>query len=65
MRLGTRRRTTMPKNYVESWDRWLHHQAEWIRVKNELKGGEVYNGAHITEIQNCPRHDKKLSKLPH
>jgi len=22
-------------------------------------------GAHITEIQNCPRHDKKLSKLPH
>ena len=22
-------------------------------------------GAYITEIQNCPRHDKKLSKLPH
>lgn len=26
---------------------------------------EEFIGAHITEIQNCPRHDKKLSKLPH
>jgi hypothetical protein len=34
-------------------------------VKNELKGGEVYNGAHITEIQNCPRQDIKLSRSYH